>query len=162
MVNKEAEMFHKQGMAFLKEGENEKALEFFDKATKFDETFFPAWNNKGVLLLELEDYKGAEQCFQQAVLLNPADKMALYNRGYVLLILEDYETSIEIFAFLLENISKKSDFYKYALYLQAKGFYGIKEYDKAQKLLDDALNMDKNFTEAQDLLNQVLEVMNKK
>ena len=162
MVNKEAEMFHKQGMAFLKEGDNKKALEFFDKATQFDETFFPAWNNKGVLLLELEDYEGAEKCFQQAIILNPADKMALYNRGYVLLILEDYETSIEIFKFFLDNISKKSDFYKYGLYLQAKGFYGLKEYDKAQKLLNEALNIDKNFNEAKDLLNQVLEVMNKK
>jgi len=162
MVNKEAEMFHKQGMAFLKEGENEKALEFFDKATKFDETFFPAWNNKGVLLLELEDYKGAEQCFQQAVLLNPADKMALYNRGYVLLILKDYETAVEIFEFFVDNISKKSDFYKYGLYLLAKGYYGLKEYEKAELSLNKLLEKDKNFKEAQELLNQVLLVKGKK
>ena len=159
MVNKEAEMFHKQGMAFLKEGNNKKALEFFDKATKFDDTFFPAWNNKGVLLLELKDYKKAEKCFEQAIRFNPADKMALYNRGYALLILEDYETSVEIFEFFIANVSKKNDFYIYALYLQAKGYYGLKEYDKAQSLLNEALGMDKNFKEAQELLNEVLKEM---
>ena len=161
MVNKEAEMFHKQGMEFLRRGENTKALEFFDKALQFDGTFFPAWNNKGVLLLELKDYENAEKCFEQAIRFNPADKMALYNRGYTLLYLEDYEKSVELFEFFVENISKKSDFYKYGLYLLAKGYYGLKEYDKAHKLLNEALTVDKNFKEAQELLDQILQLKKK-
>ncbi|MGZ7136472.1 MAG: tetratricopeptide repeat protein, partial [Methanobacterium sp.] len=93
MVKKEAEMFHKQAMSYLREGDKKRALEFFDKAIKFDNKFFPAWNNKGVILLEMKDYKQAEECFGQVISLNPADRMALYNRAYALLILEDYEQS---------------------------------------------------------------------
>ena len=161
MVKKEAEMFHKQGMEFLREGENKKALEFFDKALQFDDTFFPAWNNKGVLLLELKDYKNAEKCFEQALRFNPADKMALYNRGYALLYLEDYEKAVEFFEFFVENISKKSDFYKYGVYLLAKGYYGLKEYDKDKKLLNESINEDKNFKEAKELLDQIEEMKKK-
>ncbi len=161
MVNKEAEMFHKQAMVYLREGEKEKALEFFDKALQFDNKFFPAWNNKGVLLLEMKDYKQAEECFGKVNQFNPADRMALYNRAYTLLILEDYVQSVELLEFFLRNTSKKNDFYKYGLYLQAKGFCGLKEYERASSLLNDALKMDKNFDEAQELLNEVQKQMNK-
>jgi tetratricopeptide (TPR) repeat protein len=74
MANKETEMFHKQAMAFLAQGETQKAIEFFDKAIKFDDQYFPAWNNKGVALLELKDYRGAAECFERVIKLNPADK----------------------------------------------------------------------------------------
>lgn len=156
MANKEAEMFYKQGMSFLGQGETRKAVEFFDKALKFDDKYFPAWNNKGVALLELKDYRQAEECFGNVININPGDKMALYNRGYALLMLEEYQQSVEIFDFFLANSSRKSDFFKYGLYLQAKGFYGLKEYDKAISLLNDAIKIDKNFKEAQELLNQVI------
>lgn len=159
MVNKETEMFHRQAMVYLREGETRKALEFFDKAIKFDDQYSPAWNNKGIVFLELKDYKQAAECFKQAVRLNPADRMAIYNRAYALLFLEDYERSIKLLDFFVANISKKSDFYKFGLYLQAKGFYGLNEYDKAHQLLDEALKKDKNFKEAQELLNQVLKEM---
>jgi tetratricopeptide (TPR) repeat protein len=161
MANKEAEMFYKQAMSFLGQGEARKAIEFFDKALKFDDKYFPAWNNKGVALLELKDYRQAEECFEKVIRINPADKMALYNRGYALLMLGEYQQSVEIFDFFLANTSKKSDFFKYGLYLQAKGFYGLKEYDKARSLLKDSLKLDKKFTEAQELLNQVINDMKK-
>ncbi|MGZ7136316.1 MAG: tetratricopeptide repeat protein, partial [Methanobacterium sp.] len=63
--------------------------------------------------------------------------------------------SVELFEFFLTYTSKKNDFYKFALYLQAKAFYNMKEYDKAIKLLNEALEMDKNFKEALELLNQL-------
>jgi lipoprotein NlpI len=157
MTNKETEMFYKQAMSFLGQGETRKAIDFFNKALEFDDQYFPAWNNKGVAFIELKDYRQAEECFGMVVKLNPADRMALYNRGYALLMLEEYQKSVEIFDFFLANISRKNDFFKFGLYLQAKGFYGLNEYDKAVSLLNDALKVDKKFKEAQDLLNQVLE-----
>ena len=157
MTNKEVEMFYKQAMSFLGQGETRKAVDFFDKALKFDDQYFPAWNNKGVALLELKDYRQAVECFEQVIHLNPADKMALYNNGYALLMLKEYQRSVEIFDYFLANCSQKNDFFKFGLYLQAKGFYGLKKYDKARSLLNDALKIDKKFTEAQELLNQILE-----
>lgn len=161
MVNKETEMFHKQAMAFLAQGETQKALEFFDKALKHDDKYFPAWNNKGIALLELKDYQGAAECFENVIKLNPADKLALYNRSYALIMLGEYQLAVELLDFFLGNISRKSDFFKFGLYLQAKGFYELKEYDKARSLLNDSLKKDKNFKEAQELLNQVLNEINK-
>ena len=156
MTNKEAEMFYKQGMSFLGQGETRKAVEFFDKALKFDDKYFPAWNNKGVALLELKDYHQAAESFQNVININAADKMALYNKGYALLMLEEYQQSVEILDYFLANCSRKNDFFKFGLYLQAKGFYGLKEYDKAISLLNDAIKVDKNFKEAQELLNQIV------
>ncbi len=162
MANKEAEMFYKQAMAFLGQGETKKAIEFFDKALKNDDRYFPAWNNRGVALLELEDYKQAAKCFEQVNLINPADRMALYNRGYALLMQEDYQQSIEIFGHFLDSTSKKNDFYKFGLYLQAKAFCGLKEYDRALPLLNNANELDKNFKEAQDLRSIVEIKLDKK
>lgn len=159
MANKETEMFHKQAMSFLAQGETKKAVEFFDKALKYDNNYFPAWNNKGVALLELKDYKQAAECFENVIRLNPADKMALYNRSYALIMLGEYQQAVELLDFFLANVSRKSDFFKYGLYLQAKGFYELKEYDKARSLLNDSLKKDKKFREAQELLNQVLKEM---
>lgn len=156
MANKEAEMFHKQGMSSLAQGETRKAVEFFDKALKHDNKYFPAWNNKGVALLELKDFKQAAECFEMVIKLNPADKLALYNRSYALLMLGEYQQAVELLDFFLANISRKNEFFKYGLYLQAKGFYELKEYDKARSLLNDSLKKDKNFKEAQELLSQVL------
>ena len=156
MTNKEAEMFYKQGMSFLGQGETRKAVEFFDKALKFDDKYFPAWNNKGVALLELKDYHQAAESFQNVININAADKMALYNKGYALLMLEEYQQSVEILDYFLANCSRKNDFFKFGLYLQAKGFYGLKDYDKAISLLNDAIKVDKNFKEAQELLNQIV------
>ena len=107
----------------------------------------------------MENYKKAEECFGQVMRLNPADKMALYNRAYALLILEDYDQSIELLDFFLLNTSKKNDFFKFGLYLQAKGFYELKEYDKARTLLNEAIEMDKNFKEAHELLDELLKEM---
>lgn len=156
MNNKEAEMFYNQAMSFLGQGEIKKSIEFFDKALKFDDQYFPAWNNKGIALLELKDYPQAADCFQRVIQLNPADRFATYNRGYALLMIGDYAESVKILDFFLGNISKKNDFFKYGLYLQAKGFYGLKEYDKAASLLRDATKIDKNFSEAKELLDLVL------
>jgi len=155
MTNKEAEMFHNQAMAFLGQGETKKALEFFDKALRADDQYFPAWNNKGVALLELKDYKQAAECFDHVIRLNPADRMALYNRAYALLMQGEYQQSVEYFDFFLGNVSKKSDFFKFGLYLQAKGFYHLKEYHKALSLLNDAIKIDKKFNEAKKLRDLV-------
>lgn len=162
MTNKETEMFHKQAMALLEQGEIQKSIEFFDKALEYDDEYFPAWNNKGIAFLELEDYPKALECFEQVSRLNPADKMGLYNKGYVLLMLEEYGESVKIFDFFVSTCSKKNDFFKFALYLQAKGLYGLKKYDNAILLLNDAIKMDKKFKEAQELRSLILKEMENK
>lgn len=156
MAKKEAEMFHKQAMSFLEQGEIQKAIDFFDKSINFDEKYFPAWNNKGIALLELKKYKEALECFNKVLSLNSLDRMVWYNKGYTLFMLEEYEESVTAFDNFLYSYSKDDDaFYKYALYLQANGLYHLKKYDKAVEILRSLLVTDENFREAQELLNQI-------
>ena len=103
--------------------------------------------------MELEDYQEALKCFEQVIQLNPLDNMAWYNKGYVLLILEKYRESVETFDIFLARYSQEDNFYKFALYLQAKGFYFLKEHEKAINLLQKAIELDPNFEEVNDLLN---------
>ena len=156
MTEQDVEMFYKQAMSYLGQGDTEKAIEFFDKAIKMDDWYLPAWNDKGVALLELEDYRGALNCFEKVVMLDPVSSMPLYNKGYVQLILGDYEDSIATFDIFLERYMNKDDFYKYALYLKAKGHYSLKEYTEANEALEDALAKDKTFKEARELLLMVI------
>ena len=156
MAKKEVEMFHKQAMSFLGQGEVQRAVEFFNKAINLDEDFFPAWNNKGIALLELKKYEQALDCFEQVIRINSLDRMVWYNKGYTLFMLKKYDESVTALDNFIYTYSKDDDaFYKYASYLQANGLYHIKKYDKAVEILRSLLVKDENFSEAQGLLNQI-------
>ena len=156
----DVKMYYDQAMSFLGQGEIEKSLVFFDKALKTDENYSPAWNNKGIALLSLEKYFEALDCFEHVMALNPMDSMVIYNKGYVLLMLERYQESVDTLELFLKRYSQKDDFYKFGLYLQAKGFYNLKNYEYAELLLQKAVKKDKNFKEAQELRGIVLKEKN--
>ncbi len=161
MTNQEAEIFHKQAISYLGQGETKKAIEFFNKALEIDEMYIPAWNDKGVTYLELKDYINALDCFERVAYLDHRISMPQYNKGYVQLMLERYNDSVATFDTFLENYPFKDDFYKYALFLKAQGHYNLKEYEDARKLLEKAVKKKKNFKEAQELLKQVSDEMDK-
>lgn len=162
MATKEAEMFYKQAMSFLDQGKMGKSIEFFDNALNIDKDYVSAWNDKGVALMELDKHQEALNCFEQVIRLEPGDNMAWYNRGYVLLILEEYQESINTFDLFLGRYSKKDDFYKYALYMKAKGLYSLKKYDESIELIKKALKKDKTFKEARELMKLIGEEQAKK
>lgn len=155
MARREVKMYYDQALSFLGQGQVQKSLEFLERALEIDDKYFPAWNNKGVALLELGEYQEALNCFNQVIQLNSLDNMAWYNRGYVLLILEQYKESVETFDIFLARYSQEDHFYKFALYLQAKGLYSLKEYKKAIDLLQNVIEMDSDFKEAHELLSLV-------
>lgn len=155
MAEEDVEIMYKQGISYLGQGETEMAIEFFNKALEMDTFYAPAWNDKGVAYMELEDYTNALDCFERVAVLNPSLSMPLYNKGYVQMMLEKYSDSVKTFEIFLENYPFKDDFYKYALYLKAKGHYNLKEYPAAEKLLTKALKKDKNFKEARELYLEI-------
>ena len=109
MALKEAEMFYKQAMEFLNQGNISKSIEFFDSATNIDNNYVSAWNDKGVALMELGKFQDALKCFEQVIRLEPSDNMAWYNRGYVLLILEEYQEAVNTFDLFLGRQSPKDE-----------------------------------------------------
>lgn len=155
MSEEDVEIMYKQAMSFLQQGETKKAIEFFNNALEMDQFYAPAWNDKGVAFMELQDFNSALDCFERVVVLNPNLSMPLYNKGYVQMMLENYNDSVATFALFLENYPFKDDFYKYALYLKAKSHYNLKEYSDAEKLLKKALKKDKTFKEAYELLTEL-------
>jgi lipoprotein NlpI len=155
MTNQDLDIFYKQAMSYMGQGETKKAIEFFNKVLEIDEMYSPAWNDKGVAYLELKEYTKALDCFERVIFLNPSVSMPFYNKGYVQMMLEKYEDSVKTFDSFLANYPFKDDFYKYALYLKAKGHYSLGEYKDAKKLLKKAVDKDKNFNEAQELLKLI-------
>lgn len=161
MSEEDVEMFYQQAISFMGQGETKRAVEFFDKALAIDPMYSPAWNDKGIALMELKDYKGALECFDKVMNIDPVNSMPIYNMGYALLISEEYEKSVAAFDLFLDRYSGKDDFYKYALFLKAEGHYNLKQYDQARELLEKSLHRDKTFKEARELLIKVLNEENK-
>lgn len=160
MANKDVEMYYKKALEFLEKKEYDKSLKILDMVLNIDKKYIPAWNCKGVAYLEKKDYPEALTSFEQVIELNPGDNMAWYNKGYVLLLLEEYEGSIKVFDFFLARYENKNDdFYKYGLFLRAKGYYGLKDYKNALFSLDEAIKMDNTFKEAFDLKSTVKKEM---
>lgn len=155
LAEEDVEIMYKQAMSYLGQGDTKKAIEFFNKALDMDAYYAPAWNDKGVAYMELEDYTQALDCFERVAILSPNISMPLYNKGYVQMKLEKYSDSVKTFEIFLDNYPFKDDFYKYALYLKANGHYNLKEYAAAEKLLNKVLKKDKNFKEARDLLLEI-------
>lgn len=157
MATKEAEMFYKQAMSYLEQGKVEKSIEFFNNALNMDNNYASAWNDKGVALMELGKYEEAAKSFEEVIRVEPGDNMAWYNRGYVLLILGEYTEAINTFDLFLGRYSKKDDFYKFSLYLKAKGLFELEKYDESMKTIKEALKIDKKFKEARELMKMIAE-----
>ncbi|MGA2676680.1 MAG: tetratricopeptide repeat protein [Methanobacterium sp.] len=156
MTSKDVEIFYNQAMSLFKMGEFKKSLELFNRALYIDDKFIPAWNNKGVIHMELEEYSQALDCFDKLTFIDMTDDLTWYNKGYVLLLLKRYQESIRTFEYFLAKYTKKDDYYKYALYLEAKCYYEVKDYDKSIQLLKVILSFDESFSEAQELQTLVL------
>ncbi len=161
MTSKDVKIFYNQAMKLLREDEFKQSLELLDRILYIDSKFIPAWNNKGVIHLQFEEYSQALNCFEQVNLLDMNDELAWYNKGYVLLLLERYPESVKTFEYFLAKYTKSDDFHRYALYLLAKGYYEMKEFDKSIKILKDVIKTDNTFTEAQELQSLVLKEKNK-
>lgn len=162
MSNKDVKMFYKQSMAFFNKGEFRKSLELLDMVLNIDKKFIPAWNSKGIAYLEIGEYPRALNSFEQVIELDAGDNMAWYNKGYALLLMEEFSESAKVFDFFMARYPKKDDFYKYALYMQAKSYYGLKEYENALESIQKAIEMDVKFAEAIELRDLVNSSLDKK
>ena len=70
------------------------ALANYDKALSLDPNYVDAWIRKGITLFNNKEYFDAENCFNTAVTLYPANFKAVYNRGKLRLKTENTEGAI--------------------------------------------------------------------
>jgi protein O-mannosyl-transferase len=95
------------GQNFAKNGENEKALYYYDMALKLNPRVYVAYNNKGAILQRLGRRDEAIQVFQMAIRMDPASATAYYSVG--LLYFEDKNLD-ECIEYSLKAIEKKPDY----------------------------------------------------
>ncbi|MBQ1627575.1 MAG: tetratricopeptide repeat protein [Treponema sp.] len=84
------------GLAYFQTGDNEKAVDAFDRGMKNGSAgrkklLF----NKGNVLFAMENYAGAESCFSLALTADPAYNAALLNRANARLNLKKYSDAAE-------------------------------------------------------------------
>jgi tetratricopeptide (TPR) repeat protein len=72
------------GIAYLRKGDVESAIEFHKKAITLYSNSSIAYDDLGVALTEKKDYPAAIQVFSQAIRVNPNNPIAWYNLGIVL------------------------------------------------------------------------------
>ena len=69
----------RKGYSFSINGEDQKALQYFQKATETDPDDSLAWNGLGYCHAGLKNHDAAIAAYQQAIKTNPADETAYFN-----------------------------------------------------------------------------------
>lgn len=162
MAGKDVELYYRKAFDLFQRKDYDKSLELMDMVLKIDKSYKPAWSCKGVAYLEKKDYPQALKSFEKVITLDPGDNLAWYNKGYVFLLMDEYEEANKVFDYFLARYEKKDDdFYKYALYLQAKSYFGLKDYKNALFSVDSAIDIDRNFKEGLELRDEIKKELKK-
>lgn len=119
------------GEMYLQWGKPHKAIEFLDSACKRDIYNFNAWNQKGIVLMNLKKHQMAHESFIQALQMLPDDADLLTNIGYNLLQGNYFDKARDFFEKALEKNSKSV----VAQRELAATFIRLKDYAKAQKII---------------------------
>lgn len=95
---RDAEIWNKKGLGFVKKEQYEEALHCFETALKASPNFQKAWYNRGITIMKLEkSMLEAHACFQKAVEIVPTDAGAWFCKGTVLRKLGLPEDSLSCF-----------------------------------------------------------------
>ena len=97
VTNEVAESNFRLGVAYLKNGNYEKALEKLTKSIDADPRYAPAYNALGVLHQKLGQMKKSEDHFKKALSLNRSDSSTLNNYGLFLCQNERYDEAEKAF-----------------------------------------------------------------
>ena len=81
---RDAEAWHKHGLALLEDGKIDRAITAFRRALRLDEAFAEAHNDLGTAYFEKAWHAEAEGCFRKAIALKPDHAIAHANLGAAL------------------------------------------------------------------------------
>lgn len=94
------------GTLAQKQGQTEKAIEYFNQALNLDNRHIEAYIGKGVSYYRLKNTEVAQQLFQEALKLNPESIEAHYNLGVTLRKINRYQEAFEHFSKALSLTAK--------------------------------------------------------
>jgi tetratricopeptide (TPR) repeat protein len=136
------------GQKLANNGENEKALYYYDMALKANPGFHPAYNNKGVILKTMGKRYEALKSFKKAIQLNKLSSEAYNNIGLFYLEDSNFDKSI---AYSLKAIEINPDYKEaynnlgIALVEKGKIQEGIFQFEKALQINPNYKNAQKNL-----------------
>jgi len=102
-----AEKLCRQGYNFSINGEDQKALEFFQEAIEKDPQNTMAWNGLGYCQVGLNNSEAAIKAYQQAIKTNPADETLYFILGNYYVKLKQHQEAIKAYQ---QVIRMKPDF----------------------------------------------------
>ncbi|MEE4266010.1 MAG: tetratricopeptide repeat protein [Desulfobacteraceae bacterium] len=102
-----AEKLCRQGFSFSINGEDQKALEFFEEAIATDPKNTMAWNGLGYCHVGLNNSTAAIKAYQQAIETNPTDETLYFTLGNYYVKLEQHQEAIKAYQ---QVIRLKPDF----------------------------------------------------
>ncbi|MFA5353270.1 MAG: tetratricopeptide repeat protein [Thermodesulfovibrionales bacterium] len=134
---RESEFNYKMGLAYLSEGDRQKAFVHLQKALQEDPSNKDVINNLGLIYISLDNLEEAKELFQRAVSLDPAFSDAHNNLGTVYMRLGKWQEAIGSFREALANPLYQAP--ERAFYNLGTAYYRTGQFQPAIDAFKDAL-----------------------
>jgi len=82
--------FLEKGNSFFSQGDYEKAIEFYKKASEINPSFISSFNNMGIAFFLLGKYKESRENFQKVLEINPFNPYPYFYLGWIYERLENF------------------------------------------------------------------------
>lgn len=136
--------YFRRGFRANNEGRKDEAIAEYSKAIELDPKLAAAFNNRGIIYDDLEQYQKAIDDYNKAIELDPNYAVAYNNRGTIYdklkqrqRALEDYDKAIEL-----------DPNYKTAYYNRGITYDDLEQPQKAIENFSKAIELDPNYTSA--------------
>ena len=130
---------------YLKKGDEAKdaqeKLSHYSKAIEIDPNYAIAYNNRGSVYYDRDEYRLALNDYNKAIAILPDYAIALNNRGMVYLIKRDYEKALKDFS---KAIEFKHD-YAYAYNNRGMVYYDKNDDDQALNDFNKAIKLNRDY-----------------
>ena len=133
-----------QGKEYLKNGDFEAAIPFFDNAITANPNSAVAYNYKGDVLFNLDKYEESVKSYDQALKINPNYLEVWKDKGMALERLGKYEEALKCF----NSLSEKSPKSETIWYYKGSCLLRLSRFDESIDSFDHALKINPNYNEA--------------
>jgi protein O-mannosyl-transferase len=136
-----ARSFSSRGDLYLKQGQNDKAINDYSRATEINPDYFEAYYNRANAYSNLKDWDKAMADYTQVIRIKPTLSLAYANRGSAYGILGNFENAINDFNVAIKlNTSDAQNFYN-----RGYAYLNIGQFEKAINDFTSAIEIDPNL-----------------